>query len=87
MRTPTIDHENNKLVMTKTFAKKSTDVRSEEYKILQEVRNAYPTYAVITREIKKNSKKKSYRGLTYAYMREYIAIFNIQKARLSVSCS
>ena len=67
-----LDHENNKLVMTKTFAKKSTDVRSEEYKILQEVRNAYPTYAVITREIKKNKDKESYKGLTYAYMREYI---------------
>ena len=67
-----LDHEHNKLVMTKTFAKKSTDVRSDEYRILQEVRNAYPTYAVITREIKKNKDKESYKGLTYAYMRKYI---------------
>jgi len=67
-----LDHENGRLIMTKTFAKKAADVRSEEYEILQRVRNDYPTYIVVVREIKKNKNKESYKGLTYAYMRKYI---------------
>ena len=67
-----VDFASNKIIIDKTFAKKASDVRSEEYKLLQQVRNDYPTYTVAVREIKKNPKKESYKGLTYQYMREYI---------------
>lgn len=33
-----LDHENRRIVMDKTFAKLSEDVRNEEYDILQRVR-------------------------------------------------
>lgn len=37
-----LDHENRRIVMDKTFAKLSADVRNEEYDILQRVRRDYP---------------------------------------------
>ena len=68
-----VDFEKNLLVMNQAFATKARNVRSEEYKILQETRRDYPTYAVVKRRIKRNSQKETYAGLTYDYMRMYIA--------------
>ena len=67
-----IDFANDKIVMTTTFAKKCQNTASAEYAQLQSVRRDYPTYAVTTRQIKKNPKKETYAGLTYEYMRNYI---------------
>lgn len=67
-----IDNENRQLIMDKTFAKKASNIRSEEYDLLQRARADYPNYVVKTRTIKKNPCKESYRGLTYDYMRRYI---------------
>lgn len=67
-----IDYENKQIIMDRTFAKNAQDTKSEEYAHLQNVRNAYPTYTVMKREIKKNSNKETYAGLTYEYMRFYI---------------
>lgn len=39
-----LDHENRRIVMDKTFAKLSEDVRNEEYDILQRVRKDYSTH-------------------------------------------
>ena len=69
-----INFEKNQIVMTRQFAKKCTDTRSPEYAHLQSVRRDYPEYEVITRQIKKNSSKKVYKGLTYEYMRDYIIL-------------
>ncbi len=68
-----IDFENDRIIMTTTFKKKCSNTRSEEYELLQNVRRDYPNFTVITRHIKKNPNKKVYRGLTYDFMREYIA--------------
>ena len=68
-----INHHDQLLIMDKTFAKRASIVGSEEYRLLQEARQDYKTYAVTQRKIKKNPNKESYRGLTYAYMEEYIS--------------
>ena len=68
-----VDFEKNLLVMNQAFATKARNVRSEEYKLLQSTRRDYPTYAVVKRRIKRNSQKETYAGLTYDYMRMYIA--------------
>lgn len=70
----TINFEKSQIVMTKLFAKKCADTRSEEYAHLQSVRKDYPTFVVVTREIKKNPNKRVYKGLTYEYMRDYIIL-------------
>lgn len=79
-----IDFANNRIIIDKTFAKKASDVRSEEYALLQQVRNDYPAYIVVVREIKKNPKKESYKGLTYKYMRNYIDTFETEENRQEV---
>lgn len=67
-----VDYENNSLVMDRTFAKSAQIAGSNEYRLLQEARSSYPTFKVTLRHIKKNSAKECYKGLTYAYMEDYI---------------
>ena len=68
-----VDAVNRQLVMDKTFAKNAQIVGSAEYDMLQRARSDYATYSVVTRQIKRNLNKESYRGLTYQYMEDYIA--------------
>ena len=60
-----VDAVNRQLVMDKTFAKNAQIVGSAEYDMLQRARSDYATYSVVTRQIKRNLNKESYRGLTY----------------------
>lgn len=67
-----IDFNKNLIIMTRLFSQKCRDTSSKEYAQLQSVRRDYPDYTVIVRQIKKNSDKKTYKGLTYEYMEDYI---------------
>ena len=67
-----VDHKARLIVMDRTFYKNSLNTRSDEYDYLQKVRKNYPKYSVVRREIKKNENKKTYKGLTYEYMEDYI---------------
>lgn len=68
----TIRHDTREIVMDRTFAKFAMNTRSEEYAHLQQVRKDYPTYTVKQRQIKRNANKKTYNGLTYEWMEDYI---------------
>ena len=67
-----LNHAKREIVMDRTFAKFAENTMSAEYAHLQQVRKDYPTYAVIQRQIKRNSNKETYNGLTYEYMEGYI---------------
>ena len=67
-----INHAETTIVMDRTFAKLAENTMSAEYAHLQQVRKDYPTYTVIQRQIKKNSNKECYKGMTYEYMEDYI---------------
>ena len=67
-----LDHMNKNILISAAFIRAAADVESKEYKLLVEVCGNHPNYDVIKREIKKNPEKESYRGLTYAYMEQYI---------------
>ncbi len=69
-----IDFQKNQIIMTKLYAKKCADTKSEEYAHLQNVRRDYPNFQVVVREIKKNPSKRVYKGLTYEYMKNYIIL-------------
>ena len=71
-----IDHDARTIVMDRTFAKYAENTMSDEYAHLQRVRKDYPNYSVIQRQIKRNSNKKTYNGLTYEYMENYIKSHN-----------
>lgn len=57
-----------------TFEKECRDPASDEYKMLQAVRQDYPDFEVQVRHIKKNPQKQKYPNLTYEYMRDYIIL-------------
>ena len=67
-----IDFTNKAIVMDRSFAKNCENTMSEEYAHLQTVRRDYPDYKVMTRTIKRNPHKETYKGLTYEYMENYI---------------
>ena len=80
-----LDHANGRIIMDRTFAKNAEDTRSEEYRHLQSVRQDYPTYTVIRKQIKKPAHKESYKGLTYDYMRTYITNHEPKETKDAVS--
>ena len=67
-----INHQERLIVMDSTFYKNSANARFEEYAILQRARQDYPTYTPAIKRIKRNPGKETYKGLTYAYMENYI---------------
>ena len=66
------DHDARCIVMDRTFYKNSSNIRFEEYAMLQRARQDYPTYTPVIKRIKRNPNKETYKGLTYAYMERYI---------------
>ena len=68
-----LDHAKRTIVMDRTFAMNAMNTMSDEYEHLQRVRADYPKYEVIQRHIRQNEQKKTYKGLTYEWMRNHIA--------------
>lgn len=64
-----------KIELTKEFAKKAGIINSEEYKLLNETRAAYPTYQL---SFRKSSPKKSstIKGINVEFMVNYIENHN-----------
>lgn len=79
-----IDFAKNKIIMDRTFSKNAQNTNSPEYAHLQQVRQDYPTFTVMLRQIKKNPNKESYKGLTYDYMFDYIAKYEPVETRKEV---
>lgn len=83
MKPITIDEANNAIIITRKFAEKASDPRTQEYAMLQQVRRDYPYLTVRKHTIKKNPNKECYRGLTYEYMKEFIKTYeskaNVEK--------
>ena len=79
-----IDFAKSTIMMDRTFAEKCRDTRSTEYEHLQRVRQDYPQFTVLRREIKKNTSKETYAGLTYGYMEHYIITHEEADTRAAV---
>jgi hypothetical protein len=68
-----IDFIEETIIMNSAFAKKAKRANSPEYRELIQTKKDFPTYKLKTRTIKRNTNKECYKGLTYNFMREYIA--------------
>lgn len=68
-----LDFDKNLIILNSTFAKKARRIGSPEYSQFQEVHSEFPTFKVVQRQIRKKSDQEHYKGLTYDYMRAYIA--------------
>ena len=68
-----INYRNNTIEMSKKFANAAAKFGTAEYHALQEARHDYPNFKVVTVSRKAAKQKESYKGLTYDYMKTYIA--------------
>lgn len=73
MRPIRVDFTNNEIIMTKRFADAASNPYSNEAEILRETKAAFPTFRVRKHTIRQKTTRECYNGLTYDYMREYIA--------------
>lgn len=71
-----IDYSANAIVATKTFLEEAEIFGTEEYKILQSIRNDYPNMRVVTRSVRTGSRKSATKGLTYKYMRKFVSVMD-----------
>ena len=67
-----INEKKNAIELSKKEAKAAAKFGTTEYKQLQEARRDNPGFKVVTISRKANTKKESYKGLTYGYMEMYI---------------
>ena len=74
MKNIRINFEKKTITMTRKFAALAEDPFTDEFAKLQEVRNAYPKFKVLKHKIKKNPNKKTYPGLTYEYIEDFIRL-------------
>ena len=70
MTTIKINEANRTIEVTKAFANKASKFGSDEYKMLKEARNDFPTFRVVTKSAGK--RKGTFKGLTITYMKDYI---------------
>ena len=66
----TVNDKKHTIEMNKTTSKRASQYGTEEYKALQDVRSAYPTYSVVV--VNRRTDKGEFKGLTYEFMEKYI---------------
>lgn len=62
--------------VTKAFEKQARVFGTDEYKLWKAYREDFPGAKMVTKSIKKNPNKKSYKNLTYANMELFITEMN-----------
>ncbi len=65
-----INEANRTIEVTKAFYKEASKFGTDEYKMLKEARNDFPTFRVVTKNVGK--RNGTFKGLTITYMRDYI---------------
>ena len=71
-----IDHAKRQIIMSRTFAKKQSNIDSQEYDKLQKIHLNFPEYVIVQKTITK-TPKNTYTGLTYERMEKYIQAHDI----------
>lgn len=68
-----INRPDQTIFVSKPFLKRANLYGTEESKMLEEARAAYPNFKVVPRSIAKSNKKRPYLRVSYAYMERYIS--------------
>ena len=68
-----INRPEQTIFVSKPFLKRANLYGTEESKMLEEARAAYPNFKVVPRSIAKSNKKRPYLRVSYAYMERYIS--------------
>ena len=65
--------------LKKAFAKNAVIFGTDEYKLWKEYRKDFPDAKMVTKIIKKNPEKKTYKNLTYKNMELFIKVQPVEK--------
>lgn len=68
-----INRPEQTIFVSKPFLKRANLYGTEESKMLEEARTAYPNFKVVPRSIAKSNKKRPHLRVSYAYMERYIS--------------
>ena len=66
------DFSTSSIVASATTLKKARKPESPEYRVLTELLNAHPEFHVVEKDVQKKPGKKTYKGLTFQTMLDYI---------------
>ena len=66
-----INRPEQTIFVSKSFLKRANLYGTEESKMLEEARAAYPNFKVVPRSIAKSNKKRPHLKVSYAYMERY----------------
>lgn len=61
--------------VTKAFEKQARIFGTPEYREWRAYRQDFPTAQMVTKTIKKNTSKRTYKNLTYVNMEKYMSVF------------
>lgn len=70
----TVDFVSKQIIGTKTSLNKAKHYGTPEYKELCELMEAHPRFRVVTKKVKKNTSKHTYKDLNYEFIENYISI-------------
>ncbi len=71
-----VDFISNSIIVTQAFLDAAAVVGTEEYNELRDVRKENPNMKIVRRSIRANRENHKSKGLTYAYMRNFIKVMD-----------
>lgn len=69
-----LDWANNRMVVNHKFMSKASQIGSEEYKLILQVQNDFPSMEVCEESGRKYTSSNRSKGLTYDYMRHVLSM-------------
>ncbi|MCI8956132.1 MAG: hypothetical protein HFG29_03960 [Eubacterium sp.] len=71
-----VDFISNSIIVTQAFLDAAAVVGTEEYNELRDVRKENPNMKIVRRSVRVNKENHKSKGLTYAYMRNFIKVMD-----------
>ena len=66
-----INYETKEITITKTFAKKASQLNTPEARLMRQLRNEYKDFSFVYRQIETKENKESYAGLNMETMENF----------------
>ena len=76
MKGISVDFVMNTINITEAFYKAASDITTDEYKTLGEVRTSNPQMRVVIQKAASKSARNAAKGLSYKYMRRFISLLD-----------
>lgn len=79
-----VDYAKNEIIVNKTFYRKAMKYGTPQSIALNQLMTLNSNFTVIVKSVKCDNEKKTYQGLTYGFMRDYINSYEPESTRQMV---